>query len=149
MNAYDTTTAGAMVVFAKAFLSICDYSTPWNIKVLNQTMVRFMEILQSAPLQAVRKVLCNHFSLPIPNITICNVRIEAIALGFFNLRGSTAYAGKFVVWQGFMQEIDQYFKELDWKEVDDEIIDHILQCIYWPLVCPLTVTEVNQSQSRN
>lgn len=82
-------------------------------------------------------------------MAVCDARIEAIAMGFFQLEANDEYVGKFRVWRGFMLEIERYSKELALNCVEEHkgIIDHIFQCVYWPLVCPLTETEVNMAEN--
>lgn len=144
----DTATTGAMSMFAQVFLKQSDYSTPGRVKTLNRILIRFLQIAQSAPSHVVDSVLSSNFALPIGNMTVCDVRIEAVAMSFFQLEADDEYVGKFRVWRGLALEIERYFKELECIEEDKDTIDHIFQCVYWPLVCPLTETEVNKPKMK-
>lgn len=108
-----------------------------------------MKILEIVPSNLFENIFDSNFILPIENVVISNVRIEAIAMDYFHLsqtQSDNAYEnnGKLFVWKRFLKELKEYINNSLSDDTSEETIEQIFQCIYWPLTCSINEIEVNR-----
>lgn len=139
----------AMRPFTKFLRDVNDYTVQERITTLNAILIRYLEILTKARKNLTLEITSEAFVLPPSNILICNVRLEAIASDFFKkcdqhkVDEHGLLERKLCVWNSIMKELVQYFVIHKSSRLDEDTLEHIIQCACWPLTCSLSKENVS------